>query len=90
MSGLEERMVSFTSLGAFARRFAIGAVLVLAASSAASSAWAGGIGPMTGLYEGKATCSGLQNGVPSKQKREFTAENPVGVTEGANRAVIAL
>jgi hypothetical protein len=79
---------SFTGLGALARRVAVGTAWVVAVSAAAQSAWAGEIGPMTGAYEGKATCSGLQNGVPGKQKQEFTVKSPVLITQGPTNAVI--
>jgi hypothetical protein len=83
-------MARSRGLGSFAKRIAVGAMFIVVAGPLAESAWAGEIGPMTGSYEGKATCSGLQNGVPGKQKREFTVKSPVLVTQGPDRAVIAI
>ena len=84
-------MASFTGLGALARRVAVGTAFVMVTTAVAESGWAGEVGPMTGSYEGRATCSGLQNGVPGKEKTEFTVESPVLVTQAPpNRAVIAI
>jgi hypothetical protein len=81
-------MARSSVLGAFAKRLALGAAVMAAAGAPAVSASAGGAGPLTGRYEGKASCSGLQNGTPGKQKQEFTGKNAVLVSHGSTNAVI--
>ena len=72
----------------FAKRVAFGSALLAAAGAPATSAWAGGAGPLTGTYEGKASCSGLQGGTAGKQKMEFTASNPILVSHGSTNATL--
>jgi hypothetical protein len=83
-------MAGSSVLGAFAKRVAFGAAVVAAAGMPAVSASAGGGGPLTGVYEGKASCSGLQNGTPGKQKQEFTGKASVLVTHGDANAVLSV
>jgi hypothetical protein len=56
--------------------------------AAGAPAWAGGGGALTGSYEGKASCSGLQNGTAGKQKMEFTSANRILVTHGGTNAFL--
>ena len=83
-------MTRSIGLGSFAKRLAIGAAFAFAAGACADRASAGGGGPLTGIYTGKASCSGLQNGVPIKRKQEFGVKSPVLVTHGDTRAVLNL
>jgi hypothetical protein len=61
---------------------------MVAAGMLADGAWAGGAGALTGTYEGKASCSGLQDGIPGKQKIEFAGQASVGVTHGDSNATL--
>jgi hypothetical protein len=81
-------MARCRDFGAFAKRVAVGAAFLIVAAAPAQSAWAGGGGPLTGLYEGKATCSGLENGTPTKRKIESTPKSPALVTHGGTNAVL--
>jgi hypothetical protein len=83
-------MARSTGFGSFAKRVAVGTAFIVAAGALAGSAWAGGGGPLTGVYEGKANCSGLQNGVAGKDKQEFTVKSPVLVTHGDTRATLEI
>jgi hypothetical protein len=82
-------MTRSTSSGSFANRVAVGAAFILAAAMPAQRAWAGA-GTLTGTYEGKASCSGLPNGIPSKEKVEFAARAGVRVSDDGTLLVIDL
>ena len=80
-------MARTKGFGMFAKRVAVGAAIVVAAGAAAESAWAGA-GGLIGTYEGKITCSGLDDGAPLKEKTTVTAENPVLVSDVSAALVI--
>jgi hypothetical protein len=82
-------MARSTGFASFARRVAVGAAFIVAAGTPAKSAWAGA-GSLTGTYEGKASCSGLENGVPAKQKIEFAAKTSVLVSDFGSTAVLGV
>jgi hypothetical protein len=71
------------------KRVAVAAAFVVAAGAPAESAWAGP-GALTGVYEGKATCSGLNNGIPAKEKIPFEGKSAVLVTDGGSTAVLSM
>jgi hypothetical protein len=83
-------MARSRGLGAFAKRIAVGAAFIVVAGAHAEGAWAGADGALTGTYEGKATCSGLLNGTPLKQKHEITGKDSALLTHGSTNAVLVI
>ena len=83
-------MARSRGLGSLANRIAVGAAFIAVAGAPAEGAWAGADGALSGTYEGKATCSGLLNGTPYKQKFEITAKDSALVTHGSTNAVLEI
>jgi hypothetical protein len=83
-------MARSRGLGSFAKRIAVGAAFIVAAGLLAESAWAGADGVLSGTYEGKATCSGLLNGTPLKEKLDITGKDSARVTHGSTNAVLEI